>query len=58
MRLGKDKDAEASFNNAGATIGSIVATLRTDSLIRSFVAAPPVIEVFQVVGRHPDVAPV
>ena len=57
IRLGKDKDAEASFENAAATIESIVATLKTDSLIHSFISASPVLEVFQALGRHPTIAP-
>ena len=58
IRLGKDKDAETSFSYAAETIESILTTLKTDSLVRSFVAAPQVIEVFQAVGRHPKIAPI
>ena len=58
IRLGKDDAAEASFSNAADTIESILTTLTTDSLIRSFVAAPQILEVFQAVGRHPKIAPI
>ena len=50
-RLGKDKDAEVAFNTAAATLESITAAL----LIRIFLAAPPVLEVFQVLGRQPPI---
>jgi tetratricopeptide (TPR) repeat protein len=39
-RLGKDKEAEVAFNTAAATIESIAAALKTDVLVRSFLAAP------------------
>ena len=55
MRLGKDKAAEVAFNTAAAAIESIAASLKTDVLYRSFVAAPPVLEVFKVLGRRPPV---
>jgi tetratricopeptide (TPR) repeat protein len=51
-RLGKDKEAEVAFNTAAATIESIAAALKTDVLVRSFLAAPPVLEAFQVLGRQ------
>jgi tetratricopeptide (TPR) repeat protein len=53
MKLGKDKEAEASFKNAASTIESIAAALKTDLLTRSFLLAPPVLEVFQVLGQRP-----
>ena len=53
LRSGKDKEAEVAFNIAVATIESIVAALKTDVLVRSFLAAPPVLEVFQMLGRRP-----
>jgi tetratricopeptide (TPR) repeat protein len=52
-KLGRDTEAEASFKTAVATIESIVAGLKTDSLLRSFLAASPVIEAFQALGRRP-----
>jgi len=55
MRLGKDKEAEVAFNTAAATIESIAAALKTNVLIRSFLAAPPVLEAFQVLGRRPPI---
>jgi class 3 adenylate cyclase/tetratricopeptide (TPR) repeat protein len=55
-RLGKDKEAEVAFNTAAATIESIAAQLKTEGLIRSFLAAPPVLEAFQVLGRRPPVS--
>jgi hypothetical protein len=54
-RLGKDKEAEVAFNTAAGTIESIAAALKTDVLIRSFLAAPAVLEVFQVLGRQPPI---
>jgi tetratricopeptide (TPR) repeat protein len=55
IRLGKDKEAEVAFNTAAATLESITAALKTDVLIRSLLAAPPVLEVFQVLGRQPPI---
>jgi class 3 adenylate cyclase/tetratricopeptide (TPR) repeat protein len=55
MRLGKDKEAEVAFKTAAVTIESIAAALKTDVLVRSFLAAPPVLEVFQVLGRRPPI---
>ena len=55
-RLGKDKEAEVAFNTAAATIESIAAALKTNVLLRSFLAAPPVLEVFQVLGRRPPIS--
>jgi tetratricopeptide (TPR) repeat protein len=58
IRLGKDKEAEASLKTAAATIESIAAALKTDSLVRSFLSAAPVLEIFQALGRlPPTVAP-
>jgi class 3 adenylate cyclase/tetratricopeptide (TPR) repeat protein len=54
-RLGRDKEAEGAFNIAAATIESIAAALKTDVLVRSFLAAPPVLEAFQLLGRRPPV---
>jgi len=56
IRLGKDKEAEVAFKAAAATIESIAAALKTDALIRSFLAAPSVLEVFQVLGRRPPIS--
>jgi tetratricopeptide (TPR) repeat protein len=53
LKLARDKEAEVAFNAAAAAIESIAAALKTDSLIRSFLAAPPVLEVFQMLGRRP-----
>ena len=55
MRLGKDKEAEVAFNTSAATIESIAAGLKTDFLSRAFVAAPPVLEVFKLLGRRAPV---
>jgi tetratricopeptide (TPR) repeat protein len=54
-RVGKDKEAEVAFNTACATIESIAAGLKTDVLVRSFIAAPPVLEAFKVLGRQPPI---
>jgi class 3 adenylate cyclase/tetratricopeptide (TPR) repeat protein len=54
-RLGKDKEAEVAFNTACETIESIAAALKTDVLLRSFLAAPPVLEAFKVLGRQPPI---
>ena len=53
VRLGKDKEAEDAFKVATGTIESIAAALKTDALIRCFLAAAPVLEVFRVLGRQP-----
>jgi tetratricopeptide (TPR) repeat protein len=53
IRLGNDKEAEVAFDTAAATIESIAAGLKTDFLARAFVSAPPVLEVFKVLGRRP-----
>jgi hypothetical protein len=53
MRLGKDKEAETAFKTSAETIEWIAARLKTDSLIQNFLAAPPVREVFQTLGRRP-----
>ncbi len=55
LTLGKDKEAEAAFSTAAATIESIATALKTDVLVRSFLAAAPVLEAFQVLGRRPPV---
>jgi hypothetical protein len=55
MRLGKDKEAKVALNTAAATIESIAAALKTDVLVRSFLAAPPVLEAFQLLGRQPPI---
>jgi hypothetical protein len=54
-RLGRDKEAEVAFNTAAAAIESISAALKTEVLVRSFLAAPPVLEAFQVLGRRPPI---
>jgi hypothetical protein len=53
IRLGKDKEAEHAFTAAAGTIESVASALKTEALIRSFATAPPVIEVFRVLGRIP-----
>jgi tetratricopeptide (TPR) repeat protein len=53
LRLGRDKEAEVAFSTAAGTIESIATALQTDVLISGFLAAPPVIEVFKVLGRRP-----
>ena len=56
IKLGKDREAEHAFNTAARTIESIASAIKTEALIRSFLAAPPVVEVFRVLGRMPPVA--
>jgi hypothetical protein len=53
LRLGRDKEAELAFSTAAGTIESIATALKTEVLIRGFLAAPPVIEAFKVLGRRP-----
>jgi class 3 adenylate cyclase/tetratricopeptide (TPR) repeat protein len=53
LRVGQDKEAETAFKISAETIETIAAALKTDSLIRCFRDAPPVREVFQLLGRHP-----
>jgi hypothetical protein len=53
LRLGKDREAEAAFKLAAATIESIAVALKTGVLIRSFLAAPAVLEAFKVLGQQP-----
>ena len=53
LRLGRDKEAELAFSTAAGTIESIATALKTDVLISGFLAAPPVIEAFKVLGRRP-----
>ena len=55
LKLARDKEAEVAFNAAAATIESIAAALKTESLRRSFLAAPPVLEAFKVLGRRPPI---
>ena len=55
LRLGKDTEAEVALNTAAATIEWIAAALKTDVLIRSFLAAPSVLEAFKVLGRRPPI---
>jgi len=55
MRLGKDKEAEVAFNTSAAAIEAIAAGLKTDFLSRAFLAAPPVLEVFKLLGRRAPV---
>ena len=55
MKLGKEKEAEAAFNLSAVTIESIAAALATDTLIRSFLGAPLVVEVFQLLGHRPRI---
>jgi len=55
VRLGKDKEAEDAFNAAAGTIESIASALKTEALLRSFLAAAPVTEVFRVLGRQPPI---
>ena len=54
VRLGQDKEAEGAFGASAETIESIAAALNTDSLIESFLSAPPVREAFQILGRSPS----
>ena len=53
MKHGKEMEAEAAFKLSAVTIESIAAALATDTLIRSFLRAPLVVEVFQLLGQHP-----
>jgi tetratricopeptide (TPR) repeat protein len=52
-RLGRDKDAEESFADAGQTIETIAGKLTTPSLRLSFLRAEPVIDVYRTLGRRP-----
>jgi hypothetical protein len=52
-RLGRDKEAEVAFNTAATAIESISAAFKTGVLVRSILAAPLVLEAFQVLGRRP-----
>jgi hypothetical protein len=54
-RLGRDEEAEVAYNTATAAIESISAVLKTGALVRSFLAAPLVLEAFQVLGRRPPI---
>jgi class 3 adenylate cyclase/tetratricopeptide (TPR) repeat protein len=50
-RLGQDREAEAQLTAAAQTIESIAAKLVAPKLRRSFLAARPVADVFQTLGR-------
>ena len=50
-RLGQDREAEAQLTAAADTIESIATKLVTPHLRRSFLAAKPVADVFQTLGR-------
>jgi hypothetical protein len=52
-RLGRDKEAEASFIGAAQTIEAIASKLTTPSLRRSFLGAEPVLDVYRTLGRRP-----
>jgi tetratricopeptide (TPR) repeat protein len=54
IQLGKDKEAETALTTSAETIEWIAAALKTDSLVRSFLDAPLVREVFQLLGRRPQ----
>jgi hypothetical protein len=56
IRLGKDKEAEAAFKISAETIEFIASAPKTDSVIRSFLGASPVREVFQILGRRPSIS--
>ncbi|HEU4369004.1 MAG TPA: adenylate/guanylate cyclase domain-containing protein [Methylomirabilota bacterium] len=54
--LGRDKDAEAQFDQAARTIEAVAAKLTTPGLRRSFLGAAPVVDIFQKLGRRPPAA--
>ena len=51
-RLGQDREAEAQLTAAADMIESMAAKLVTPRLRQSFLAAPPVADVFQTLGRR------
>ena len=52
-QMGSDKDAEALFTEAARTIETIAGGLTTPSLRSGFLSAPPVAEVYRMIGRRP-----
>jgi tetratricopeptide (TPR) repeat protein len=52
-QMGSDKDAEALFTEAARTIETIAGGLTTLSLRSGFLGAPPVAEVYRMIGRRP-----
>ena len=56
LRVGKEREAETTLNTSADTIESIAAGLQTESFIQSFLAAPPIREVFKLLGREPVAA--
>jgi tetratricopeptide (TPR) repeat protein len=52
-RLGRDKAAEAAYDDAARIIEELTATLTTPTLRRSFLLAQPVLDVYRALGRRP-----
>ncbi len=52
-RLGREQDAEAHFIQAARTLEAIADKLQTPRLRRSFLAAEPVVNVYQTLGHRP-----
>jgi class 3 adenylate cyclase/tetratricopeptide (TPR) repeat protein len=55
-RLGREKDAEAHFIEAVQNVEEIAANLKTPRLRHSFLNAPPIRELYRVLGHHPPPA--
>jgi tetratricopeptide (TPR) repeat protein len=51
--MGQDKEAAALFTEAARTLETIAGELTTPSLRRAFLSAPPVAEVYRMIGRRP-----
>jgi ATP/maltotriose-dependent transcriptional regulator MalT len=52
-RLGREKDAEAHFIQATQTIETIADLLTTPRLLRSFLSAEPVMDIYRTLGHRP-----
>jgi predicted ATPase len=55
-RLGQEKEAEAHFIQATQTIEAIVDKLTTPNLLRSFLSAEPVVDIYRTLGHRPPPA--
>jgi hypothetical protein len=52
-RLGREKEAEAHFIQATQTIEAIAGKLTTPNLLRSFLSAEPVVDIYRTLGHRP-----
>jgi tetratricopeptide (TPR) repeat protein len=52
-RLGRENEAEAHFLQATQTIEAIAAKLTTPNLLRSFLSADPVVDIYRILGHRP-----